>query len=83
MVFSAAQGNETAQGCKEEGHGLFTYYLIKEIRDNYGQISFGELSDYIKNNVSRRAKTMKLQKPQTPTTNVTENLTDSWKQLSF
>lgn len=83
VVFSAAQGNETAQGCKEEGHGLFTYYLIKEIRDNYGQISFGELSDYIKNNVSRRAMTMKLQKPQTPTTNVTENLTDSWKQLRF
>ena len=83
VVFSAAQGNETAQGCKEEGHGLFTYYLIKEIRDNYGLLSFGELADNIKNNVSRKAMTMKLQKPQTPTTNVTENLADNWKQLKF
>ena len=83
VVFSAAQGNETAQGCKEEGHGLFTYYLIKEIRDNYGLLSFGELADNIKNNVSRKALTMKLQKPQTPTTNVTENLADNWKQLKF
>ena len=82
-MFSAAQGNETAQGCKEEGHGLFTYYLIKEIRDNYGLLSFGELADNIKNNVSRKAMTMKLQKPQTPTTNVTENLADNWKQLKF
>ena len=32
VVFSAAQGNETAQGYPEEGHGLFTYYLLKELQ---------------------------------------------------
>ena len=31
VVFSAAQGNETAQGYPKQGHGLFTYYLLKAL----------------------------------------------------
>ena len=55
VVFSAAQGNETAQGLPEEGHGLFTYYLLKELKETEGFITFGRLSDNIGYNVSQRA----------------------------
>lgn len=83
IVFSAAQGNETAQGFLEQGHGLFTYYLLKRIQDSYGSVSFGELSDYIKKEVSQRALQMKLRKPQTPSTNTSPTISGNWKSLGF
>lgn len=83
IVFSAAQGNETAQGYQEQGHGLFTYYLLKELQENNGQITFGQLSDNLTNNVKRQAMQMKLRKPQTPTTNVSEQIENSWRHIIF
>ena len=83
VVFSAAQGNETAQGYPEEGHGLFTYYLLKELRETYGSIKFGRLADNIKNGVSEKAKSMKLRKKQTPNTSYSNSLKNSWRDLSF
>lgn len=85
VVFSAAQGNETAQGLHEEGHGLFTYYLLKELQSTDGTryISFGELADNIKKNVSQHALKLELRKPQTPSTNVSNNLDERWRYMSF
>lgn len=83
VVFSAAQGNETAQGYPEEGHGLFTYYLLKEIRDSYGQATFGTLSDAVTSNVAQKAPQMKMRKRQTPTTNASDELADKWRRLRF
>ena len=83
VVFSAAQGNETAQGFQEQGHGLFTYYLLKNIQQTSGVIYFGDLADNLKQQVSNQALQMKLRKPQTPSTNATGNLTEEWKYLTF
>ncbi len=83
VVFSAAQGNETAQGFQEQGHGLFTYYLLKELQQTSGYIFFGDLSDRLKNNVSQRAVRLKLRKPQTPSTNASSTLKDDWRDLTF
>ena len=83
VVFSAAQGNETAQGYLEQGHGLFTYFLLKSLKDTGGAISYGELSDVITKNVRSTATTLELRKPQTPTTNASSNLSESWRYLSF
>lgn len=83
VVFSAAQGNETAQGFPEEGHGLFTYYLLKELRDTNGETTFGNLSDAITTNVSQKAPQMKMRKSQTPTTNASDELTTRWRRLRF
>lgn len=68
IVFAAAQGSETAQPYIEKGHGLFTYFLLKKLQETGGSVSFGQLADYIQKNVSDTAKTLKLRKPQTPTT---------------
>ncbi len=83
VVFSAAQGNETAQGYQEQGHGLFTYYLLKELQENGGSVYFGNLADRLKTNVSQRAMQLKLRKPQTPSTKVSNSLEDSWRTLTF
>ena len=45
VVFSAAQGDETAYPLEKEKHGLFTYWLLKNIKDSKGNISLGDLAD--------------------------------------
>jgi len=82
IVFSAAHGNETAQSYQEEGHGLFTYYLLKELQESHGAISYGKLTDDIKKNVSNVAPTLELRKKQTPKSTTTYS-NDAWKKLSF
>ena len=39
VVFSAAQGDETAYPYKEEEHGLFTYYLLKKLQETKGDVT--------------------------------------------
>lgn len=83
VVFSAAKGNETAQGYPEEGHGLFTYYLLKELRESSGNISYGRLADNIKQGVYEKSMSLKLRKKQTPTTSCSDNLGKTWMNLSL
>ena len=83
VVFSAAQGNETAQGIEEEGHGLFTYYLLKSLQYTSGYVTFGELSDILRVNVSKRALELKQRKPQTPSTSASPSVSEIWRSLMF
>ena len=83
VVFSAAQGNETAQGYLEQGHGLFTYYLLKELKESYGSVNYGSLADSLSGNVSKQAKQLKLRKPQTPSANASESVADTWRDMNF
>lgn len=53
LAFSAALGNETAYAYKEKSHGLFTYYLLKKLKESYGNLTAGELADYLDENVTR------------------------------
>ncbi|MBR4336623.1 MAG: caspase family protein [Bacteroidaceae bacterium] len=83
VVFSAAQGNETAQGYPEQGHGLFTYYLLKEMQETGGMINFGLLSDRLQRNVSTRAPQLKMRKAQTPATTATQQAAETWREMQF
>ena len=78
VVFSAASGDETAMTFKEKGHGLFTYFLLKKLQETGGDVSYGELDQYIKQNVKRESF-LTNEKVQTPTTNVSENAVESWR----
>lgn len=82
VVFSAAQGDETAYPLDEQKHGLFTYYLLKKLQDSDGSVTYGELSDYLKDEVSRQAFKMN-GKMQTPTARSSVGLGESWRTLSF
>ncbi len=53
VAFSAAQGNETAYAYQEKSHGLFTYYLLKKLKESQGDITLGELADYLNARVTR------------------------------
>ncbi len=82
VVFSAAQGDETAYPYREKGHGLFTYYLLKKLQQTKGNVTYGELGDYITEQVGRTA-IVENSKPQTPTVTVAPALAQTWKSLEF
>ncbi len=52
-MFSASQGVEAAQPYKAKGHGLFTYYLLKKLKETEGRVNLGKLTEYVTDNVKR------------------------------
>lgn len=82
VVFSASSGDETAMPFKEKEHGLFTYFLLKKLQESKGNITYGELAEYIKSNVKKEAF-LTNSKPQNPVIATSANLTDCWKSLKM
>lgn len=82
VVFSAAQGAETAYPFQSKQHGMFTYYLLKKLQQTQGQTTLGELSDYLRIEVKRESFDEN-NKIQTPTVNASPALGDSWKQIKL
>ncbi len=79
VVFSAAQGDETAYPNKNEGHGMFTYFLLKKLQETQGDCTLGELSDYITTNVSQKSIVLN-GKLQTPTVNAAIGM-NNWQDM--
>lgn len=78
VVFTAAQGDETALPYGSQGHGLFTYYLLKKLQESGGKVTFGELGDYLTEQVSRRSQVVN-RKSQTPAVLVSPTLGATWQ----
>lgn len=78
VVFSAAQGDETALPNDAERHGMFTYYLLKKLQENKGNITLGELADYLVREVGRRS--VVVSKLQTPCVTPSATLDSSWRE---
>ena len=77
VVISATKDDETAHPFSDKGHGLFTYFLLKKLRETNGNVTLGELSDYIKTQVSRKSIVSNA-KSQTPSINYSYKLQNTW-----
>lgn len=82
VVFSAAQGDETAYPYAEKGHGLFTYFLLKKLKETKGDVDYGTLGDYIQKEVSRRSVVVN-NKPQTPTVSFSPQVGMKWRSMTL
>lgn len=82
VVLTAASGTETALSYDEKGHGLFSYYLMKKLQDTKGNVTYGELYDYVKKEVMRKSIVAKGKK-QTPSVSFSGKMAASWKGLKF
>lgn len=82
IIFSAASDEETAFPYKEKGHGLFTYFLLKKLKDSKGNANLGELAEYIKTNVKQQSVVVN-RKAQTPTVSAAPSMADSWEKLKL
>jgi hypothetical protein len=82
IVFSAASESETAYPYNEKAHGLFTYFLLKKIRDTKGDVTAGELEDYIRSNVNQQSMVLH-SKNQTPSLSSGPELGTSSRSLKI
>jgi hypothetical protein len=78
VVFSAAQGDETAYPYYKEKHSMFTYFLLKKLQDTNGNVTLQELGNYLITEVSARGT--ELRQPQTPCVTPSASLDDSWRE---
>jgi hypothetical protein len=82
VVFSAAQGDETAYPFKEKEHGMFTYYLLKKLKETSGNVSLEELGQYVTDQVSRKS-IVSNGKSQTPTIVPSGTMGEGWRTLKL
>ncbi len=82
VVFSAASGNQTAHPYTEKQHGMFTYYLLKNLQQTGGNVSCGELADYLKTEVTHNA--LKINNTtQVPETQCGYEVKDTWEKWTL
>ena len=82
VVFSASSGNQSALPYHKEGHGMFTYYLLKKLQESKGKVTMGELADYITNEVSIQSLKTN-EKEQDPIVNTSSKVVNDWRNWKF
>ena len=82
VVFTAATDKQTAYPYEEKGHGMFTYYLLKKLRDTKGDCTLGELGTYISDEVVKQAVVTN-GKEQTPVVLTSAGISDRWKTMKL
>ena len=82
IVFTSATGAETAHQFEEKGHGLFTYYLLQKLQESRGDITLGELAEYIRKMVRRKSVLIN-QKMQTPMVIPSPAISENWQSLKL
>ncbi len=78
IVFSAASDDETAQPYNDQNHGLFTYFLLKKLKETQGEATYEEIYEYVYDNV-RKISNNENEKIQSPSVAVSPILGESWK----
>ena len=82
VVLTAASGTETALSYDDQAHGLFSYYLMKKLQDTKGEVTYGELYEYVKREVMRKSIVVNGKK-QTPSATCSGKILKSWKNMKF
>jgi len=82
VVFSAATSDETAYPFDKNEHGLFTYFLLKKLKETSGRCSLGELGDYLTTQVTRHSIVVN-SKSQTPSITASPALQNTWRNLKL
>ena len=67
---------------EEKHHGLFTYFLLKELQATGGDVDMGTLTDYVTKQVKRQSVVIN-NKRQTPTVVPSANMTSKWRTMKL
>ncbi|HNW74572.1 MAG TPA: caspase family protein, partial [Bacteroidales bacterium] len=82
VVYSASSGNQTALPYKEKRHGMFTYFLLKKLKETKGQVTYEQMDLYLRKEVSRVSINVN-DKPQDPVTIASPDILNQWGQWRF
>lgn len=82
VILSATTGDETAALYPQEGHGLFTYFLLKKLQESKGECTMGELADYVSRRVNQESVVVN-KRPQTPTISYSPLMESIWRNVKL
>ena len=82
VVFSASSGEQSSLGYASKEHGLFTYFLLKKLKDSKANITYKELSEYLIHEVGLNSVLIN-NKEQNPQVNVSPQINDQWQDWKF
>ncbi len=82
VVFSATSDDETALAYQAKRHGMFTYFLLDQLKQTKGKVTFGDLFTKISQEVKKNSM-LENDKLQTPSVNVSAGMKNKWKDLQF
>lgn len=82
VVLSACSGRETANIFKEGKHGLFTYWLLRKLKETKGNVTLGELQEHLQKYVDYTATNrLNLESGQKPTVQTSPTLSTDWRAI--
>ena len=81
LVFASSSGNQVSSSWEDRQHGLFTYFLLKKIKESKGDLYLSELYNYLKQSVPLKAITINKpeQEPKLKTSFQIEDVWHTWK----
>jgi hypothetical protein len=80
VIFSASTADQTALPYREQQHGMFTYFLLKKLQETKGNVTYGDLYNYVKQNVALEStRTIKRQDPDITISKDVQNNWQYWK----
>ena len=79
VVFTASTGEQTAHSYKEKQHGMFTYFLLKKLKETKGEATLEELMDYVTTNVKQSSFKNYGGKVQQPNVIPSVTIGETWK----
>lgn len=78
VIFAAAQNHQAAHAYTDKQHGMFTYFLLRKLKETKGAISYGELQDYLHKEVEHNALRIN-NAEQTPDILVSPEIEQEWQ----
>ena len=78
VVFAATSGEQSALPLNREKHGLFTFFLLKKMQETSGNITYEQIAEAIRQNVSVESLRVN-SKEQDPVVNVSPTVAEKWK----
>jgi hypothetical protein len=81
VVFAAAKGDQVALPFHDQKHGLFTYYMLKKLKDSKGKATYKEIFDYLKQTVG--IESIRIAKEQDPVVNYSPLVVNQWGKWTF
>ena len=82
VAFTSSSGRQSSNVFREKRHGLFTYFLLKKLNKTAGNVTYGELGEYLIDKVKLES-VVTLEKKQTPEVQYSPEIRDEWEDWEF
>jgi hypothetical protein len=77
VVFNSSSGSQSSLAYKDKYHGMYTYFLLKKLKESKGNLTLSDLAKYVNEKVSLETVLVN-NKEQSPQTNTSSEIADKW-----